>query len=166
MPVNTVYDPTDKGTLRPNDAPIHQAGKAFIPLSVEYRPTQITLPEGVDPLKPITLFLLYYNKEIIQSIVDATNAYQRKVGDAARPRGGDWWDTNPQEIYLYTALRVYMTLHVENEIVTYWETSKLGAIHTIMESLPVDRFQELHIRFRLGLDASTPYTRVYSPLPA
>lgn len=165
MPENTVHDPTDMGTLRPDEPAIKKAGAVFQPLEVDERPTHITLPDGVSPERPYSLFALYYTPKIIQIIVDATNAYKRVVGDGVEPRGVDWYDTTPQEIYLYLALRIYMTLHVENEIVNYWSTSPHGPIHPITKYLSKNRFVELHVRFRVGQDNSTIYSRVIPPPP-
>lgn len=159
----TVFDPTDKGTLRPNEAPIHKVGTGFTPLVVEDRPTEIHLPDGVSPLEPFSLFELYYSIEMIDSIVLATNRYQRKVGESKFARGSGWYDTNPREIYIYLAIRIYMTLHIENEIADYWDTSDAGPKHPITIHLSVNRFKELHIRYRLGEDVTTTYTRVRSP---
>lgn len=68
-------DPTGQGTLRPNKPSIHKASRSFQPMKVDDRPTHITLPDGVTPLNPYTLFELYFPEEIIDSIINATNAY-------------------------------------------------------------------------------------------
>ena len=119
MPGNTVFDPTDLGTLRPDEPAIHKVGTCFRPLEVDERPTHITLPKNVTPLRPYSLFELYYSPEIIDSIVQATNAYDRPVGEGPQSRGQDWYNTTPQEIYIYLVIRIYMTLRGENEISDY-----------------------------------------------
>jgi hypothetical protein len=161
MSGSTVFDPTDKGTLRPNEAPIYKVGTCFKPMNIEYRATEITLPNGVSPLRPYELFELYYTPEIIGQIVQATNNYARSIGTSERSRGKDWYDTTAQEIYVYLAIRIYMTLHIENEVSDYWGISNIGAKHPIVTmNLSVERFQELHMRYRVGEVTTTPYTRV------
>ena len=129
------------------------------------RPTYITFPEGVTPERPYSLFALYYNDEMIQSIVSTTNLYTRVVGEGEKALGRDWYNTTPQEIFIYLALRIYITVHVENEIDSYWSTSSTRPSHPIIQYLSKDRFDELHIRFRLGPDTSTTYSRVIHPPP-
>jgi hypothetical protein len=34
MPKDTIYDPTDKGTLRPNSPPLRTKGDVFIPMNL------------------------------------------------------------------------------------------------------------------------------------
>lgn len=165
MPEDTVYDPTDKGTLRPNEPTIRKVGTCFVPLEVDDRPTHLILPFGVTPERPYSLFELYYTPEIIQSIVDATNNYKRVVSKGRRARGKDWYHTTPQEIYVYLAIRIYMTLHIENEIVHYWSTSPTKPFHPISKYISKDRFLELHIRFRVSENTLTTYTRVIHPFP-
>ena len=150
--------------MRPNEPVIHKAGVEFSPVEVEDRPTHILLPEGVSPLDPYTLWELYYTPDIIDSIVVATNGYKRKVGEGKRARGKAWYKTTPQEIYVFLALRIYMTLHVENEIAHYWNTSNMKPTHPISKYISKDRFMELHIRYRVGQDTSTAYTRVITPI--
>ena len=77
MPEDTVFNPTDQGTLRPNKPTIQKAGARFIPIYIEERPTYITLPKAVSPLDPYSLFELYYTPKIINSIIEVTNAYNR-----------------------------------------------------------------------------------------
>ena len=160
MVSTTVFDPTGDGTLRPNEKPISKRGTCFQPMILEDHDIEISLPEGVSAEDPYTLFELYYSLEIIESIVEATNSYDRKVPDKPRARGKDWYPTTNREIYLYMAVRIYMTIHIENEISDYWSTSKDDAFHPCSVYLPKDRFLELHIKFRLTSDTSTAYARV------
>jgi hypothetical protein len=69
MPEETVFDPTDKGTLRPNAKPLRKKGDAFKPMELPAFGWEITLPENVSPEDPITLFTMYYTPEIIDIMV-------------------------------------------------------------------------------------------------
>ena len=75
MPKDTVFDPTDKGTLRPNALPLQTKGDAFIPMKLPDFSWEITLPENTSPNDPITLFTMYYTPEIMDMIVKMTNEY-------------------------------------------------------------------------------------------
>jgi hypothetical protein len=74
---STEYDPTDKGTLRPNAKPLQKAGDRFEPMQLPDWDCEIHLPEDTSPDDPISLFSLYYSPKIIDMIVDKTNEYMR-----------------------------------------------------------------------------------------
>jgi hypothetical protein len=79
MPEDTVFDPTNKGTLCPNAKPLQKKGDAFQPMQLPDFGWEITLPENASPDDPITLFTLYYTPEIIDLIVEKTNKYVRNL---------------------------------------------------------------------------------------
>jgi hypothetical protein len=86
MPEDIVFDPTDKGTLRPNTTLLQKKGDAFKPMELPDFDWDITLPENVSLDDSITLFILYYTLEIIDLIVEKTNEYMRKPQDDSCPR--------------------------------------------------------------------------------
>jgi hypothetical protein len=85
MPEDTVFDPTNKGTLRPRAKPIRKKGDSFKPMQLPNWGWEINLPEDVSPDDPITLFTMYYTPEIIELIVQKTNNFERNSGDPQRP---------------------------------------------------------------------------------
>jgi hypothetical protein len=124
---------------------------------------EITLPENASADDPITLFTLYYTPEIIDLIVEKTNEYVRKPRDDSCPyaRANKWYPTCRGEIYIYFALRIYMTLYTCNEISDYWDTKDFTPTYPISKEMTRDRFQELHMRVRLARkEASGPYAKV------
>ncbi|CZT42026.1 uncharacterized protein RSE6_01854 [Rhynchosporium secalis] len=126
-------------------------------------PPEIRLPEGIDADDPLHLFTMYFTPEIIQTIVDKTNQYERAPQDEMRPfaRALQWYDTTVSELYIYFAIRIYMTYNIQNEISDYWSDKKFIAYHDITQYMARDRFQELHIRVRIaGNKVSGPYKRV------
>ena len=159
---NTVADPTDEGTLRPNEKPLFKAGTCFNPMKIVEKQPTISLPTGVTADNPFALFRLFYTSDIINSIVQATNNYIRKPNDDGDLpyRARLWVETTPPEIYTYLAIRIYMTIFICNEISDYWSTSEFTPLHPITKYMARDRFQELHIRFRLGEDTTSVYSRV------
>jgi hypothetical protein len=163
MPESTEYDPTDRGTLRPNAKPLQKAGDHFEPMVLPDWGWNINLPENASPDDPISLFSIYYTPEIIDMIVEKTNEHTRQPADDSCPRAraNDWYPTSRGEIYLYFAIRIYMTLHIDNEIADYWNTKDFTPNYCISSFMSRDRFQELHMRFRLaGPEAKGPYEKV------
>ena len=163
MPEATIFDSTDKGTLRPNEDPLRKQGSAFKPMQLPPFGWEITLPEDVSPDDPITLFTMYYTPEIIDLIVEKTNTYLRKPQDDSTHcvRANAWFPICRGEIYIYLAIRIYMSLHVENEIADYWNIKDMTPEHLITKFLSRNRFQELHIRVRFhGNQEQGPYAKV------
>jgi hypothetical protein len=81
----TIFDSTDKGTLRPNEDPLRKQGSAFKLMQLPLFGWEITLPEDVSLDDPITLFTMYYTPRIIDLIVEKTNTYLRKPQDDSTP---------------------------------------------------------------------------------
>jgi hypothetical protein len=75
MPEDTVFNFTDKGTLRPNAKLISKQGDTFKPIKLPSWGWEIILPENVSPDNPIMLFTIYYTPEIMDLIVEKTNEY-------------------------------------------------------------------------------------------
>jgi hypothetical protein len=124
---------------------------------------EITLPENASPDDPITLFTMYYTPKIIDLIVEKTNDYVRKSQDESCPyvRANNWYPTCRREIYIYLAIRIYMSLHVDNEIADYWTAKDMIPEHPITKYLSRNRFQELHMRVRFhGNQEQGPYEKV------
>ena len=66
MPINTIFDNTNKGTLRPNKTPIDSSSKPFTPIELPAYDFTIRLPKDVSPDNPISLFSMYYTPKIIE----------------------------------------------------------------------------------------------------
>ena len=163
MTEDIINDPTDRGTKRPNAKPLSKAGCKFTPMILPDFDFEITLPDDVSPDDPISLFTMYYTPEIIDTIVRYTNNYQRTSRDPSRPnaRAKQWYPTHTGEIYIYLAIRIYMTLYVQNEISDYWDSRKTTPFHSITKHMARNRFQELHMRFRVhGPNTAGPYSKV------
>jgi hypothetical protein len=148
---NTVPDPTDQRTQRLNAPPLQKKGDKFISLECPDFEAKITLLIDVSPDNPITLFTLYYTPEIIDQIVRHTNNAPQTAQDPTRPHAQAklWYPTCAKEIYLFLAIRIYMTLFPQDKVADYWSTSKLFPQHEITRYMSRDRYQELHIRYQV-----------------
>ena len=85
MPELTVFDSTDKGTLRPDKEPLESQGDEFVPMKLPHFDWEIHLPENVSLDDPITLFTMYYTIKIINMIVKNTNNYARRSRNESLP---------------------------------------------------------------------------------
>jgi hypothetical protein len=81
----TVFDSTDKGTLRPDKEPLELTGDKFVLMKLPHFDWEIHLPENVSLNDPITLFTIYYTPEIMDMIVQNTNNHAREPKDDSRP---------------------------------------------------------------------------------
>jgi hypothetical protein len=142
MPEGTEPDPTDRGTQRPNAPPLRKKGDKFIPFECPDFDFEITLPPDSSPDDPITIFTLYYTSEIIESIVQHTNNVPREAQDPSKPnaRANQWYPTCAGEIYLFLAIRIYMTLFPLDEVADYWNSHKLFPQHVITQYMSRNRF--------------------------
>jgi hypothetical protein len=114
MPEGVINDLTDKGTKRPNAKPIITTAHKFFPMYLPDFDFEITLPDDVSLDDPISLFTMYYTSEIVKQIVQYTNDYQREPQDPTPldSRAFAWYLTYTKEIWIYLAIRIYMTLFV------------------------------------------------------
>jgi hypothetical protein len=142
---------------------LESTGDKFVSIKLPHFGWEIYLPENTSPDDPITLFTIYYTPKIMDIIVENTNNYARKIRNelAPRARAKEWYPTCRGELYLYFAIRIYMTLVVLNEISDYWDKTKIMPMHEITKWMGRDRFQELHMRVRLAeMEADGPYAKV------
>jgi hypothetical protein len=148
----TEPDPTDPGTLRPNVPPIESRGDEFVPMKCPDFDLEITLPDHVSPDDPITLYTLYYTPEIINQIVLYTNNVPRQPQDRTRPnaRASTWYPTSCPEVYIFLGIRIYMTLFAMDDVADYWSTHSLFPKHPITQYMTRDRWQELHMRYKVA----------------
>ncbi|PVH69726.1 hypothetical protein DL98DRAFT_578195, partial [Cadophora sp. DSE1049] len=106
---------------------------------------------------------MYFTSEIMEWIVQKTNNHIRDAEDHSNPYARPllWYPTTAGELYVYFAIRIYMTYNIQHEISDYWSDKEFLAHHDITQYMSRDRFQELHMRVRLaGNEASGPYQRV------
>lgn len=149
-PNHTVADPTDYGTLRPNSPPIPTTGTCFQPLDCPDFEYKINLPSSFNLKQPVYLFLLYYNRDIINLIVDCTNQNERlpRDPDQFHARAKAWVPTCSKEIYIYLAIRIYMTTVKLHKVSDYWSDQWITPKCPIANYMSRNRFQELNIRYR------------------
>ena len=75
MPELTVFNSTDRGTLKPDEESLESTGDQFVPIKLPHFDWEIHLPENPSPNDPITLFTMYYAPEIMDMVIKNTNNY-------------------------------------------------------------------------------------------
>ena len=131
MPRNRVS--TDVDHVIPDPRPSNPAKKpppAPWP-KPQYAPIQIQqpysigagqLPSYIDPSSPYDVFSLYFNKSCLQTLVNHTNKYAElhapkpEQGRAYRP----WQATTTKELRAYIAMWIWMGLHQDLPIESFW----------------------------------------------
>lgn len=117
----TIADPTDPGTLRPDLPPATKIGTKFEPMDHPSFAPKIDLPSYVLPGDAFALWSQFFSREQLQIIVDNTNAYE-PCPNPKRPRnngGRVWKDLEIGELYTYLAIWIYMGIHIECQIPDY-----------------------------------------------
>jgi hypothetical protein len=123
----TEPNPTDKRTQRPNAKPLQKKGNTFILIECPDFDMKITLLLNTSSDNLISLFTLYYTLEIIESIVCYTNEVPREPQNLSMlyARANVWYLTYAEKIYLYFAIRVYMTEFSIDDVAGYWSSNPL-----------------------------------------
>jgi hypothetical protein len=130
----TIADPTDPGTLRPNDEPEVIPGSCFDIRDWPQFDAQRCLPSDIDNIDPFALWSLFLTPEVLQTIVENTNknAVFRSQTLVLKPesRQREWVDLDLPELYTWLALYIYMGMHIENSRKDYWMTKEGMPDHT------------------------------------
>jgi hypothetical protein len=142
MPEDTITDTTDPGTRWPKALALKTKSDHFEPIKLPDFEPEIYLPDHMSPDNPIIIFILYYTPEIIEQIIKSTNLNSCQPKNLSKPkaRAYSWVLITSGEIYIYFAIRIYMTLYIENEITDYWNTQKVTLIYPISKYITRDRF--------------------------
>jgi hypothetical protein len=138
----TEPDPTDKRTQRLNAKPLQKKGNTFILVKCPDFDMEITLLLNTSLNDLISLFMLYYTPEIIESIVCYMNKVPREPHDLSIPynKANAWYLTCAKEIYFYFAIRVYITEFPIDNVAGYWSNNPLFPQHRLMKFISRDRF--------------------------
>ena len=121
-PSQTIGDPTDpKGTLRPNLPAESTTGAEFKPLYCPPFEHKIELPTGVESNNSFAIWSLFFTKDQLEIIAQNINFNaQLQFTPNRGPRARKWKNISVEELYIYLAILIYMGLHPENDIESYW----------------------------------------------
>ncbi|KDN71679.1 hypothetical protein CSUB01_12622 [Colletotrichum sublineola] len=141
----------DAATLRPHEPPATEHGlpSSFRPFDV---PARAQEARGL-PASPLELFLQYVPQSLVEQSAQWTNAapLSREGPRARRARIYEWRKTSTDEIYLFLGILLYIGIHRESRLSTYWSTQQQreDPIHLFTRFMSRDRFQLLLQRLRI-----------------
>ena len=119
------------------------------------------------PASPLELFVQYVPKGLVEQWAQWTNAAPlSKEGPRARTsRVYKWRKTSVEEIYLFLGILLYIGIHRESRLSTYWSTQqqKEDPIHLFTRFISRDRFQLLLQRLRIFNTAEFPPSQPAQP---
>ncbi|KAG5765966.1 hypothetical protein H9Q72_005948 [Fusarium xylarioides] len=150
-------------TARPNKKPNQRKGHHFEPLHLEERDPVITS----EATEPVDLFLRFLPEKIVKKWAQYTN----EAADRKSREDPDfqrlWKPVNRGEVYLFIGIIIYIGLHKEADLDSYWVTAteeNLLPFHPISRYMSRDRFYQLWRRLRIFNEAALDRTQSHDPL--
>ena len=136
---STASTTTDVSASPPSSPPASSG--AVVP----FKPPQFTTPVGPCTLlnstaTPLDFFMLLFDQDIIQLLVDQTNLYASQNPPGARYK---WHDTSANEIKLFLGIVIAMGIHRLLQLEDYWSCDVLLGVPGIVNGMPIDRFKVL-----------------------
>ena len=114
------------------------------------------LPRHIDALKPYEIFDLFLTEGILAIISDANNEYAdraifRQQAGGATPHQRLWKKTSTKEVGVSTAILIWMGLHVEDDVESFWNRNgTCGPIHAkVIAAMSLVRFQQVQRHFHI-----------------
>ncbi|KZL67558.1 transposable element-derived protein [Colletotrichum tofieldiae] len=140
----------DAATVRPHEPPATEHGPpgSFQPLDVPARAQEVREL----PASPLDLFVQYVPQGLVEQWAQWTNTAPLKQGPPTRTaRVNSWRKTSAEEIYLFLGILLYIGIHKESRLSTYWSTQqqKEDPIHLSTRFISRNRFQLLLQRLRI-----------------
>ncbi|KAG5793259.1 hypothetical protein H9Q69_007704 [Fusarium xylarioides] len=132
-------------TARPNEKPSQQRGYHFKPLDLKERDPDISTIAS-QAAEPVNLFLQFLPEEIVEKWVQYTNEAAKSLAEEDPDFGLRWKPVRLAEVYLFIGIVIYIGLHKEADLSSYWATnteSKFLPSHPISLLMTRDRFFQL-----------------------
>jgi hypothetical protein len=149
--------PVKLGTpLPPEIVKLEVFPSEFCPLNLIDRKGHPKLPISEKRMEEIDFFNLFVDEEIIDMLVDATNTNatcvrQRScVGPNLQHQNSTiqrrWKPVTKTEMYRYLGIFIYMGLHHEHQIKTYWNCDVESGPHhlAVVRAMSLNRWQQIH----------------------
>ena len=140
-----------------------------LPSSTNYVPGAFTFDSRVSGIqqncpiteesKEIDYFLLFFDEELMQYIVDETNRYyQNKVsdGDVSESTRKVWKDVSVSEMYSFLSLTMSMPLVYKGDVKDYWSTNPLIKTEIFSKVMSRDRYLVLLRMMHFANNAENP----------
>ncbi|KAG5753082.1 hypothetical protein H9Q70_004257 [Fusarium xylarioides] len=153
-------------TARPKLKPSQQRGYHFEPLDLEERDPDISTIAS-QAAEPVDLFLQFLPEKIVEKWVQYTNKAAKSLAEEDPDFGPHWKPVRLPEVYLFIGIVIYIGLHKEADLRSYWATnteSKFLPSHPISLLITRDRFFQLWRRVRIFNEAALDLTESHDPL--
>lgn len=104
----------------------------------------------------LSIFLLYFNDKIMESIVFYINSYIRIAENPSQPnsRANDWYEIILNKIYLFLGIHIIMVLHPEYKKENFWRFNIIKTKYGFIIFISKNRFFEFLIQYKIGLSTS------------
>ena len=128
------YRESDDLDLVPIDPSADKSSKELPPAQwpvPEFNPREINnpltygqgnLPSNVKPDDPYAIFSLFFNEQTLQILVTNTNKYAEMYPAPRTPHARPWQPTTIAEFRAYIGVYIWIGVHPESSIETYWST--------------------------------------------
>lgn len=133
-----------------SESPIATA-QEYTPLHIEEQLSRPNLPEGLNDPSPWEIFNLFFTADILTTLVENTNKYAA-AKLTSLPVGRRWWvPTRIDEIRVFLGIQVYMGLHPEAQLESYWHVNDEDPDHKLVRRvIGIKRFEQLERFFHIS----------------
>ena len=148
--------PIDTGASQPakTPAPAPLPMPTFQPLEINNPLThgQGNLPEDVRPDDPYAIFSLFFDEDTLQILVTHTNKYADLYPAPKTPFARSWHPTTVRELRAYIGVYIWMGVHHESSIESYWSTNaNEDSIHyAVTKHISKNRWQQIDRFFHIS----------------
>lgn len=138
---------------------------SYQPLTILEHTARVHLP-SLELIEPLTLFRYFFTEDIIQSISANTNAYaEETIPTEQTPGARCWRPTTPQEIWAYIGVTIYMGVHPQHDIESYWITDESQPQHPLVKNgIARKRWEQIERYFHVSSptrNRQEPWKKVY-----
>ena len=110
----------------------------------------ISLPASA---KALDYFMLFFDEDLLQHIVDQTNLYAQQNPVGARYA---WYDTTTSEIKAFFGLIIAMGIKRLPSYTDYWSSNPLLGTPELVAGFPLNRFRHLLTRIHFNNNENAP----------
>ena len=104
--------------------PIPWQAPEFEPLKIERKYGKSKLPNELNADDPLAVFELFFDESVLKRLADHTNQHAQLCPDPEdAPYARSWKPTSPKELRAWLATYIWMGVHPEPDVATYWNTN-------------------------------------------
>ena len=148
--------PTDPKDQTPSKAPPPAPWPIpdFIPREINNPLThgQGNLPEDIKPDDPYAIFSLFFDDFILGILVTNTNKFAELNPAPETPHARSWRPTTIAELRAYIGVYIWMGVHHESSLETYWSTNSTeeSMHYAVTKHISCNRWQQIDRFFHIS----------------